>query len=125
MKTVSNRAEKSVLSRAQCLLEHIRTLARSHNFFLEMLVHQIAHSWDNRGFTEIRPVVPIIDGISAFRVPRSHQRTTLHYSPAPCVCPICSGIFRYRDSAQKSPQSAESRKPFSSSRHGPIGSQNK
>src|SRR5271154_5074728 len=123
MKTLSNRAKKLALSRAQCPLEYIRTLARSHNFFLEMLVHQIAHSSRHKQeITEIHPVVPIIDGISAFRAPKIHQGTTLHHSPSPCVCPICSGIFRYRDSAQKSPQNAESRKPFSSSRQGQIGS---
>ena len=49
------------------------------------------------GWTEIHRAVPIIDRISAFQVHRIHQQTPLRYSPAPCVCPISSGISRYRN----------------------------
>jgi len=45
MKAWSDRAKKMSLSRVRPTLEDPRTLYRSNYFFLEKLVHQLAHSW--------------------------------------------------------------------------------
>src|SRR5271155_3167301 len=45
MKTSSDRAENAALNRIRLTLEHPRISSRSNYFFLEKLVHQLAHSW--------------------------------------------------------------------------------
>jgi hypothetical protein len=55
------------------------------------------------GITKTHDGMPEIHRISAFQVHRIHQRTPSQYTPAPWVCPICSDISRYRNSAPTIP----------------------
>jgi hypothetical protein len=64
------------------------------------------------GITETHAGLPIVHGISVFPVHRINQSTPLQYSPAPWVCPICSGISRYTNSAPNVQISKVSASPF-------------
>jgi len=66
--------------------------------------------------------MPKIHGISAFQLHGIHLDTFLQYFSDRWVLPTCSDISRYRDSSKDSPQTTIFSKPFSPSRHGPIGS---
>ena len=100
VKISSNRLIKTALRSVQCLLKHTKNSARSINSFPERWALQVARYRGTWEITDIHPVLPIIDGISAFQMHRTHRHTILQYSPDRCGPSTCSGLSRYRDNAQ-------------------------
>src|SRR5271154_7645991 len=80
--------------------------ARSIDSFLERWALQVAHYRGKRKIMDIHPVLPIIDGISAFQKHRIHLDTFLQYCPHRCVLSTCSSLSRYRDNAQNKREAA-------------------
>src|SRR5277367_773115 len=73
---------------------------------MERWALQLAHHCWNRDVTEIHYATPHVDRISPLQVYRIDQETLLQYSPNTRVPALCSDIFRCRNSAPKSPNSA-------------------
>jgi hypothetical protein len=83
---------KTSMRSVWCTLKLTETPAESTNSLLERWALQVAYYRGKLDLTEINRAVPIIDGISPFRVSGIHLRTFRHHNPDRWVFPICSGI---------------------------------